>query len=121
MQSSTVMNQYADRAVELKFLQGSTRTVFAPNSGGQPLYVCLNVWWECVDDTELRGLELALQSVQGARVHYGKWHDWAGAFVTSTCVADHVETFNTQLEQEAWRRAGEARPTLELEETVSCH
>ena len=94
----SVEQLYSGRVVELKFLQSSSRTLFAPNSTALPStvicaekklldedkaretctdggVVCLNVWWKCSSTGEFEAMEAALMSIRGARPHYGKWHD----------------------------------------------
>ena len=94
----SVEQLYLGCVVELKFLQSSSRTLFAPNSTALPSavicakktlldeekareacmdggVVCLNVWWKCSSTSEFEAMEAALMSVRGARPHYGKWHD----------------------------------------------
>lgn len=86
----------ANKLVELKFLRSSASTFLAPNSTGSAIgdkeqqvevegsgdiwarddvFVCLNVWWECIDSNELLPLQYLLRDELGGKVHFGKWHD----------------------------------------------
>ena len=81
----TKQSTYIGRVLEMKFLAASQKTAFAPNSvlTGSSLasaFVCVNVWWDCIDSSELRLLEATLQTIDiGATAHLGKWHDPRGA------------------------------------------
>ena len=36
--------------------------------------VCVNIWWDCVDEADFSGLQRALRLLPSARPHFGKWH-----------------------------------------------